>query len=102
MEHEFASGDQGAVCWRVTGTHQGDFAGIPPTGRRVDYHACEIFQIRVGKIVRARTYLDTGTILRQLGVLPGSEQPQEAQGESPAAGKRSAGGPGCTRCAMPR
>lgn len=76
VEQELASGDQAAVCWRVTGTHRGDFAGIPPTGRRVDYHACGIFQIRQGKIARVRTYLDTGTILRQLGVLPGGEQAQ--------------------------
>ena len=71
VEREFASGDSVAVCWRVTGTHQGDFFGLPPTGRKVDYHACGIFQIRDGKIVYVRTYLDTGTIMRQLGAAPG-------------------------------
>ena len=70
VEREFASGDQTAVCWRVTGTHRGNFGRIPPTGRRVDYHACAIMQIRDGKIAYVRTYLDTGVILRQLGVLP--------------------------------
>ena len=75
VEREFASGDLGAVCWRVTGTHRGDFAGIPPTGRRLEYHACGIFQIRDGKIAYVRTYIDTGTILRQLGVLPSGDQP---------------------------
>ena len=55
VEREFASGDQGAVAWRVTGTHRGAFAGIPPTGRRIDYHACMIFQVRDGKIARLRT-----------------------------------------------
>ena len=78
VEREFASGDQAAVCWRVTGTHRGDFQGIPPTGRRVDYHASGIFQMRDGKIARAWVYLDTGTILRQLGVLPGDDQAQDA------------------------
>ncbi len=74
VQREFASGDQGAVCWRVTGTHRGDFAGIPPTGRRVDYHACAILQVRDGKIAHIWTYIDTGQILRQLGVLPGGDQ----------------------------
>ena len=78
VEREFASGDLAAVCWRVTGTHRGDFAGIPPTGQSVDYHACAIFQMRDGKIGYVRTYLDTGTILRQLGVPPGGGQAQGA------------------------
>jgi len=81
VEREFASGDQGAVCWRVTGTHRGDLMGIPPTGRRVEYTACAIMQVRDGKITRVWTYLDTGHILRQLGVLPGGDQ---AQGPQPA------------------
>ena len=76
VETEFASGDQAAIAWRVTGTHLGDLFGIPPTGRRVEYHACAIGQMRDGKYARLRTYLDTGTILRQLGVLPGGDQAQ--------------------------
>lgn len=48
----------------------GNFGRIPPTGRRVDYHACAVMQIRDGKIAYVRTYLDTGVIPRQLGVLP--------------------------------
>ncbi len=72
VEREFASGDHGAVCWHVTGTHQGELAGIPATGRRVDYHASGILQVRDGKIARIWTYWDTGYILRQLGILPDS------------------------------
>ncbi len=79
LEREFSCGDQSAVCWRITGTHRGDFAGIPPTGRRIEYHACNIFQMRDGKIARAWVYFDTGTLLRQLGVLPGGDQAQEPQ-----------------------
>ncbi len=74
VQREFASGDQGVICWRVTGTHQGDFLGIPPTGQRVEYNACAVFQVRDSKIARTWTYLDSGHILRQLGVLPASDQ----------------------------
>ena len=77
VEHEFASGDQAVVGWRVTGTHRGEFAGIPATGRRLDYHACAILRIRDGKAAWLRTYIDTGHLLRQLGVLRGGDQAQE-------------------------
>jgi ketosteroid isomerase-like protein len=33
-----------------------------------------IFQVRDGKIARLRTYVPTGVILQQLGVLPGGDQ----------------------------
>lgn len=74
VEREFASGDQAAVSWRVTGTHRGDFGGIPPTGRRIDYHSSAIFEMRDGKIDYVRTYIPTGYILEQLGVSLGSDQ----------------------------
>jgi steroid delta-isomerase-like uncharacterized protein len=74
VQREFASGDQGVVCYLVTGTHQGDFLGIAPTGQRVEYNACAVFQVRDGKIARVWTYLDSGHILRQLGVMPASDQ----------------------------
>ncbi len=77
VEREFASGDLAAVCWRVTGTHQGDFGDIPPTGRPLEYHGCAILQIREGKITHVWTYFDTGHILRQLGVLAGDDQTRE-------------------------
>ena len=72
VQRQFVSGDQGVVCWHVTGTHRGDFAGIPPTGRRVEYNSCAVLKMREGKIARVWTYFDTGLILRQLGVLPQS------------------------------
>ena len=60
---------------RVTGTHKGAFAGIPPTGRRVDYPLVAIFVFEEDRLVCETVYFDTATILRQIGVLPdpGSE-----------------------------
>lgn len=55
---------------RVTGTHAGPFAGIPPTGRRVDYPLAAIFEFEEDRLVCEVVYFDTVTILRQIGVLP--------------------------------
>ena len=55
---------------RVTGTHDGPFAGIPATGRRVDYPLVGIFEFEDDRLVCEKVYFDSGTILRQLGVLP--------------------------------
>jgi len=55
---------------RVTGTHDGPFGGIPPTGRRVDYSLVAIFEFEEDRLVCEKVYFDTATILTQIGVLP--------------------------------
>ena len=51
VEEVMAEGDK--VTARVTmhGTHQGEFQGIAPTGRRVEVRALDMFRIENGKIV---------------------------------------------------
>jgi steroid delta-isomerase-like uncharacterized protein len=60
---------------RVTGTHEGPFVGIPPTGRKIDYPLVAIFEFEEDRLICEKVYFDTATILVQLGVLPeaGSE-----------------------------
>ena len=72
IEQIFASGDYVTLRWRATGTHQGELAGIPATGRPVDLHGCTVREIRNGKSVHEWTYWDTGRMMQQMGVLPGS------------------------------
>lgn len=55
---------------RVTGMHNGAFAGIPATGRRVDYPLVGVFEFEEDRLLCERVYFDTATILRQIGVLP--------------------------------
>ena len=54
---------------RVTGTHDGVFAGVPPTGRRVDYPVVAIFEFEEDRLMCEKVYFDGATILTQIGVL---------------------------------
>jgi steroid delta-isomerase-like uncharacterized protein len=52
------------------GTHQGPFNGIPPTGKRVNFHFAGMFTVRDGKLAEFRVIWDNMTVLAQLGLLP--------------------------------
>ncbi len=55
----------------VSGTHVGDYAGIPPTGHRVQTSASHIFRVRDDQIVEHWPVVDTYRILVAIGAIPG-------------------------------
>jgi predicted ester cyclase len=65
-------GENERVAWRLTvsGTHEGDFRGVAPTGTEVRFAAQYIFEFRNGKIVRRWTNFDRLGVLVQLGAIP--------------------------------
>ena len=68
------SGDKGVARARATGTHQGEFLGMPATGKSVDVQLIDI--IRFGDDGLAREHwgvFDALAMLQQLGAIP--EQP---------------------------
>jgi steroid delta-isomerase-like uncharacterized protein len=69
VEQILASGDSVVTRMRATGTHQGSFGGIAPTGKSISMQACSVVEIRNGKAVRGRLYADNATLFQQLGVL---------------------------------
>lgn len=73
MEPEdiLASGDKVVARVRATGTHQGEFMGMPATGKRFEAQLIDI--IRFGDDGLAREHwgvFDTLAMLTQLGALP--------------------------------
>jgi predicted ester cyclase len=45
---------------------------IPPTGSQLELEACDVVEFLEGKIRTVRTYLDSATVLRQMGLLANS------------------------------
>lgn len=62
------STDAVIVEGRFTGTQNGFWRGLPPTGRRVDFPMCVVFDFEGDVMVNERLYFDLGTPLQQLGV----------------------------------
>jgi predicted ester cyclase len=58
--------------WFAAGTHTGplDPPGLAPTGKRVEFDAREIAEIRNGLLSRISLVVDMADITRQLGMLP--------------------------------
>ncbi len=53
-----------------TGTHQGPFLGIPPTGKPVEVKGVVIDRLEQGKMADSRLLMDTMSLMQQLGVVP--------------------------------
>ena len=51
VEDVMAEGDRVTARVTMRGTHQGEFQGIAPTGKRVEVKAIDMFHIKDGKIV---------------------------------------------------
>lgn len=54
---------------RFTGTHKGDWRGLPATGRTIDFPLIIVFGFEDDRMMFERTYFDLATVLRQLGVM---------------------------------
>ena len=67
IEDLIAEGDKVVARVRITGTHTGDFYGIPPTGRHIDLSGIYIVRIADGKIVEHWGEENGSEVLRQLG-----------------------------------
>jgi steroid delta-isomerase-like uncharacterized protein len=68
-----AEGDRLVALSTWTGTHQGEFMGIPATGRTVSVEAWTIDRYADGQMIESRIIMDVAGLLGQLGVLPGPE-----------------------------
>lgn len=66
IEDIFGAGDRVAVRLRLRGTHTGEFQGVPPTGRTVDYVSHEFYRVSDGLISEEWICSDFATLMRQL------------------------------------
>jgi steroid delta-isomerase-like uncharacterized protein len=74
VESLIGEGDTVGVRLRYHGTHNGEFQGVPATGKTIDLPGMAMFRIANGKIVESWYQPDLMTLLQQLGVMPSADQ----------------------------
>ena len=70
VEDVIAEGDKVVSRNSVSGTHEGEYMGIPPTGRSVTYNEIFIARFVNGRIAETWGIVDVLSQMRQLGVIP--------------------------------
>lgn len=60
------SGEHVAMTMVLTGTHDGEFEGLVPTGARLSLPIAIFTRVEAGRIVEDREFYDTNTLLAQL------------------------------------
>jgi steroid delta-isomerase-like uncharacterized protein len=70
IRYMVAEGDLVATYKTFSGTHEGEFMGIPATGKHLTFDAFDLLRLRGGKVVDHWVVLDVAGLLRQMGVLP--------------------------------
>ena len=65
-----AEGDRVVVRMTVSGTHKGEYRGIPPTGKTAVVTEMLIHRASEGKIVEGWDLTDRLGMMQQLGVIP--------------------------------
>lgn len=64
-----AEDDRVVAHFKCSGTHEGEWLGYPPTGRRFEgVDEIYIFRVKKGRLVSATAVEDSLTRLRQLGL----------------------------------
>lgn len=61
--------------WKITGTHEGDYLGIPPTDRKVELLISTLDRFEGGKLVDQFDFFDNLTLLKQLGAVSEEVRP---------------------------
>ena len=74
IEDLIAEGDKVVGRWRSRATHQGEYMGIPPTGKEVKFTGTSVYRIEEGKIAQSWTVEDQFGLMRQIGAVAETEQ----------------------------
>jgi|SRR5215217_3457533 len=72
--NKVAEKDKVAFRWMMSGTHEGEFMGVAPTGKRVAVMGMDIVRVGDGEILGYWGEFDVVSMLRQLGITPPLER----------------------------
>ena len=65
-----AEGDKVVFRGTSSGTHRGEFMGVPPSGERIAVSGVHIMWLSGGKSVEHWSFSDQVGMMRQLGMMP--------------------------------
>ena len=74
IEDLMADGDRVTCRFTARGVHDGEFMGVPPTGKQIVMTGIEIFRLRDGKIEELWGEANLMGLMQQLDLLPGNPQ----------------------------
>lgn len=74
LQDLIAEGDNVVGRGVISGTHKGEFFGVPPTGKHVTWTGTRLFTVKDGKLTEGWLNLDLLGLMQQLGVVPAPRQ----------------------------
>jgi steroid delta-isomerase-like uncharacterized protein len=72
IQEQITEGEKVVSRFEWTGTHKGEFLGVPATGRPVKVWGVVIDRLESGRIKDTRIIMDTLGLMTQLGAIPSS------------------------------
>ena len=75
FEDFIAEGDLVVGRGVITGTHKGDFMGVPATGKQNRWTGTRLFRLKDGKVTEGWINVDMMGMMQQMGVIPAPPQP---------------------------
>jgi predicted ester cyclase len=70
IEPSLADGNLEACHVILTGTHQGEMAGVAATGKSVEFGSTDIIRVEDGKVAEHWGSTDTLSLMQQTGAVP--------------------------------
>jgi predicted ester cyclase len=78
IEDLIAEGNKVAARWRARATHRGEYVGVSPSGKEVQFTGISVYRIEGGKIAESWTIEDELGLMRQIGAVPEAGQSEES------------------------
>jgi steroid delta-isomerase-like uncharacterized protein len=74
-------GDKMVARNTVTGTHRGEYMGVPPTGKLIKYNEMFVLRFVNGRIAEQAGIVDVLSQMKQLGMIPPRPDPRDQEAE---------------------
>ena len=77
---QLADGDRVTTYKTYHGTHRGEFLGVAPTGRKIQFETVDVMRVRNGKITEHWGVANLLSLMQQLGAWPAKQDTRRGKG----------------------